>query len=58
MTKKYISLNELLIAEKSAKEYYESLPDYVRDQISWRDGAVNSLDSLQDYAENLLRGDD
>ena len=58
MAKKYISLNELLVAEKPAKEYYESLPDYVQDQISWRGSAVNSLDSLQDYAENLLRGDD
>jgi hypothetical protein len=55
---KYPGMNELLKNDAQAKEYFDKLPDYVRDQISTRAGNVNSLESLRDYAENLLRGDD
>ncbi len=55
---KYSSLESLLAADSEASEYFNSLPDYVREQISSRGDNVNSLMSLQDYAENLLRGDD
>ena len=34
------------------------LPDYIREQMETRAQGVNSLESLKDYAENLLRGDD
>ena len=54
---KYGTLQQLLQSEPSAKEFYFSLPDYVQDQIASRGDNVNSLASLQDYAENLLRGD-
>jgi len=57
MIKKYPSLNELLKNDSGAKKYYDSLPDYVRDQINSRGDDVNSIQSLQDYSENLLRGD-
>ena len=57
MAKKYQNLDVLLAAEAKARAYYEGLPDYAREHISTRSGSVNSLDSLQDYAENLLRGD-
>ena len=57
MAKKYQNLDVLLAAEAKARAYYEGLPDYARDHISTRSQSVNSLDSLQDYAENLLRGD-
>ena len=56
--KKYRSLNSLIQSDKAAKEYFNSLPDYVRDSILDRADSVNSLESLCDYAENLLRGDD
>ncbi len=55
--RKYPSLNEVLENESDAKNYFDSLPDYVREQISQRSGGVNSFESLKDYAENLLRGD-
>lgn len=54
---KYPNLDTLLRSNAEAKAYFNSLPDYVRDQISTRPGGVNSLDSLKDYAENLTRGD-
>ena len=57
MAKKYQNLHTLLAAEAKAQAYYDSLPDYTRSQITTRADGVNSLDSLQDYAENLLRGD-
>ena len=57
MTEKFRSLDLLLAADEGARAYYEGLPDYVREQIGTRADSVNSLDSLRDYAENLLRGD-
>ena len=54
----YPDLQSLLSSDGAAREYYDKLPDYVRDMISSRADSVNSLASLQDYAENLLRGDD
>lgn len=58
MHKKYSGLTELINQDAEANQYFSSLPDYVREQISSRGDGVNSLASLQDYAENLLRGDD
>lgn len=55
---KYADLNALLQSEPQAKQYFNALPDYVRDQINTRPGHINSFDSLRDYAENLTRGDD
>ena len=57
MAKKYQNLDLLLAQDTEAMGYYNKLPDYVRDHIATRSESVNSLDSLQDYAENLLRGD-
>ena len=57
MAKKYQNLDVLLAAEARARAYYEELPEYAREHISTRSSSVNSLASLQDYAENLLRGD-
>lgn len=55
---KYPDLNALLRSEPEAKSYYDTLPDYVREQIDTRSAGINSLASLKDYAENLTRGDD
>ena len=54
----YSDLNTLLHSEPEAKRYFDTLPDYAREQIQTRSGSVNSFDSLRDYAENILRGDD
>ncbi len=54
---KYADLNALLKGDPKAKQYYDSLPDYVKEQIASRGENVNSMASLQDYAENLTRGD-
>ena len=48
--KHYSGLDELLQADRAAH-------DSVREQIASRGGGVSSLASLQDYAENLTRGD-
>ncbi|NLB80471.1 MAG: hypothetical protein GX800_02385 [Clostridiaceae bacterium] len=58
MLKRYSGLEELMQNETQAKDYFFSLPEYVRVQISQRESNINSYASLQDYAENLLRGDD
>lgn len=54
---KYSDMYSLFAEDPSAKQYFDKLPDYVQDQIKTRANNVNSLASLQDYAENLLRGD-
>ena len=54
---KYPDLNSLLQNDLEARKYFDTLPDYAREQISTRAGNVNSFASLKDYAENLLSGD-
>ena len=54
----YSDLNTLLRSEPEAKHYFDTLPDYAREQSSTRAGSVNSFASLKDYAQNILRGDD
>jgi len=58
MQPKYNNLTDLISQDGEASSYFNSLPDYVREMISSRGDNVNSVASLQDYAENLLRGDD
>lgn len=55
--KKYPDLMALTKDDNRASEYYAELPDYVKEQISQRANNINSFESLRDYAENLLRGD-
>ena len=55
---KYPDLHALLQDQPEARQYFNALPDYVREQISTRPQGVNSFASLRDYADNLLRGDD
>lgn len=55
---KYPGLDQLLQSEQEARSYFDALPDYVRSSIQERKQSVNSFESLRDYAENLLRGDD
>lgn len=54
---KYSNLDALLQGDENAKKYFDSLPDYAREQIRSRSGSVNSFESLKDYAENVTRGD-
>lgn len=57
MEPKYESMYVMFEKDPDAKRYFDSLPDYVREQISTRADSVNSYSGLRDYAENLLRGD-
>lgn len=54
----YPNLNALLGGDPEAKRYFDTLPDYAREQINTRANSVNSFASLKDYAQNILRGDD
>lgn len=53
----YSDMYMLLQRDPVAKQYFETLPDHVREQIGSRSGVVNSLASLKDHAENLTRGE-
>lgn len=52
----YPNLNVLLHSDSEAKHYFETLPDYAREQISSRFDSVNSLAGLKDYAQDLMGG--
>ena len=54
---KYPNLDDLLRSEPEARQFFDKLPDYVREQIRTRPGGVNSFESLRHYADNLTRGD-
>ena len=54
---KYANLYELMESESPARAYFDGLPEYVQSHIQTRADHVNSIESLRDYAENLLRGD-
>ena len=54
---KYPDLYALLTGEPQAKQYFYSLPEYVRDQIGTRPQGVHSFEDLQSYVENLLNGE-
>ena len=54
---KHSDLSDLLRQDPRAKEYFNTLPEYVQSQIQARPGGINSFASLQDYVENLTRGD-
>ncbi len=58
MQKKYKDLTDMLENCQEAKQFYNSLPDYVRSTIKERGDNVLSEDSLHTYANNLLSGDD
>ena len=56
--KKYQNLDALLAADTKAKELFDQIPQYAQDQIRSRGESVNSIESLSDYIDNVLRGDD
>ena len=56
--KKYQNLDALLAGDKKAKALFDQIPQYAKDQIMARGESVNSVESLSDYIDNVLRGDD
>lgn len=58
MQQKYGDLFNLIEHDQEANRYYSSLPGYVKQAMQLRAQNVNSIDSLRDYAENLLRDDE
>lgn len=56
--KKYPDLDSLLREEPKAAALFAEIPQYAKDQIMTRSGHVNTLDALEGYVNNLLRGDD
>lgn len=57
-SKKYSGLDALISNDPEAAKTFASLPGYVKSALSQRKSHINSIESLKDYAENLLRGDD
>ncbi|MCL2351075.1 MAG: hypothetical protein FWC55_00935 [Firmicutes bacterium] len=50
-------MRALIFQDADARQYYNELPEYVREMIQSRGGDVNSFDSLKSHADRLLKGD-
>lgn len=57
MGHKYSGLYELIENDNEANDYFDNLPDYVKESIQEREQNINSFDSLRDYAANLMRNE-
>lgn len=57
MDKKYYDLNTMLSQDTNANAFYATLPSYVQEMISERGDNIHTVDSLRQYADNLLSGD-
>lgn len=57
METKYTDLYAMLNSNTEARQFFNTLPDYVRDHISSRAANVNTLSGLKAYGDNLLQGD-
>ena len=55
--KKYPNLDALLSGEPRASELFSQIPQYAKDQIMNRGLFVGSVDELDAYIQNILRGD-
>ncbi len=55
--KTYPDLWALLRDDAGARDFFASLPLYVRTAINDRPSGINSLASLRSYAENMTKGD-
>lgn len=56
MREPYSDLYVLFRHNPAAEEYFNTLPDYVQDQISAQYRSVDSLERLRDYAARLQQG--
>lgn len=55
--KTYRNLDDLLAKEKKAAALFNQIPQYAKDQIMTRADNVTSIDALEAYVNNVLRGD-
>lgn len=58
MEQKYDNLFSLLNSNNEAQQYFDTLPDYVKEAISERANGINSYESLRHCADNFTKGDD
>ncbi|MDP4118656.1 MAG: hypothetical protein Q8873_05640 [Bacillota bacterium] len=56
-TEKYDSLKQLLAENKSAYDYFSSLPEDVREKINARNVTMQTENEMRSYAEQLIIGD-
>lgn len=54
---KYNGLDDLLSHNARAKDFFNSLPEWVQETIQERPDRMEAEDDLYRYAENLVQGD-
>lgn len=51
----HISLTTLMESDSNACDYYNSLPEHIKEKIKTNGNNINSFDSLKNYVNNLLQ---
>lgn len=54
----HISLTTLMESDSKACDYYNSLPEHIKEKIKSNGDNIDSYESLKNYALNLLNGKD
>ena len=54
MSERFYDLFDLLEEDSEAEEFYQELPEYVREFIEDRADSVRSLEDLRQCADNFL----
>ena len=52
----HVSLTTLMESDANACDYYNSLPEHIKEKIKNSENNITSFESLKEYAQNLLRG--
>jgi len=52
----YADLQAMIFQDGNARQYYNELPEYIRDELSSRGDDLTTFDSLKRHAETLLEG--
>ena len=56
MEMSHVSLTSLMESDANACDYYNSLPEHIKEKIKNSENNITSFESLKEYAQNLLRG--
>ena len=51
----HLNLTTLMESDAAACEYYNSLPEHIKEKIKNNEDNITSLEALKDFAQNLFR---
>lgn len=52
--KKYDNVNNLILHDKQAKNFYMAQPDYIMGQINLHSSQIHSISDLKSFVKNVI----